>query len=72
MPLAILRADIKQVLGFLPEMRSTYRLDGREKEEYEKALKEGAESIISKNIAVESAEVFEVYGDYYLKFTKKG
>ena len=85
MPLAILRADIKQVLGFLPEMRSTYRLDGREKgwfymnyiyriskEEYEKALKEGAESIISKDIAVESAEVFEVYGDYYLKFTKKG
>ena len=50
-------------------MNYIYRIS---KEEYEKALKEGAESIISKDIAVESAEVFEVYGDYFLKYTKKG
>ena len=85
MPLVILRADIKQVLGLLPEMRSTHRLDGREKgwfymnyiyriskEEYEKALKYGAESIVSDEFIIESAEVFEVYGNYYLRFTKKG
>lgn len=50
-------------------MNYIYRIS---KEEYEKALKYGAKSIVSDEFIIESAEVFEVYGNYYLRFTKKG